>query len=175
MDTSRAVVAGDSILPMDVMIERFQAEVPRVLALADEAPRSRDELVERFVAAVGENSVSALDSITLNVAEFAHLYFPTSIYAQRPYAQPPAVNWLLLEQNSLKGRARLLRHYGGRRLVVEAHECAVDPTVEGRNRIHEQCTLTIRINGDGLENVRLFGSIIERDGRFKLMSLANRL
>lgn len=168
-------VGGDSILPMDIMIERFQAGLPRVTSLDARAPRSRDELVARFAEAVQQNSVGALQTITLNAAEFAHIYFPTSIYAGGPYAQPPAVNWLLLEQNSLKGRTRLLRHYGGRRMVIEGHRCVDDPLVEGRNRIHERCILQVRVNGARLEDARLFGSIIERDGRFKLMSLANHL
>lgn len=166
---------GDSILSMDILIERFQADLPRATSLGDDAPRSRDELIARFAAAVADSSTEGLQAITLNAAEFAYLYFPTSLYARPPYAQPPAVNWLLLEQNSLKGRARLLRHYGGKRLVVEGHECAVEPDIQGRNRIHEQCTLNIRQSDGGLHAVRLFGSIIERDDRFKLMSLANRL
>jgi hypothetical protein len=170
-----AVVAGDSILPMDTRITRFQAELPAVTSLGADAPTSRDELIARFAAAVEDSSTEALSAITVSAAEFAHLYFPTSIYARAPYAQPPAVNWLLLEQNSLKGRARLLRYYGGRPLAVEGHDCIGEPTIEGANRIHGQCTLRIRGSDGQLENVRLFGSILERDGRFKLMSLANRL
>lgn len=166
---------GDSILAMDTMIARHQASLPHVTSLGDDAARSIEELVDRFVTAVRDSSTARLVAITLSEAEFAYLYFPTSIYARSPYAQPPAVNWLLMEQNSLKGRDRLLREYGGRSIAVEGYDCVVQPLVEGSNRIHERCTLRLNIAGGSVANVRLFGSILERDGKFKLMSLANRL
>jgi hypothetical protein len=165
----------DSILAMDTMIALYQARLPQVTSFGDDAARSIDELVDRFVNAVRDSSTAALADITLSEAEFAYLYFPTSIYARSPYAQPPAVNWLLMEQNSLKGRQRLLREYGGRPLVVHGYDCVKEPVKEGHNRIHEHCTLRLDVAGDRLRNVRLFGSIMERAGRFKLMSLANRL
>lgn len=174
-DNAPPKLAADSILPMDTMIARFQSSLPVTSSLSPDAPRSIEELMTRFAKAVEASSAGALLALTVDQAEFAYLYFPTSIYARPPYAQPPAVNWLLLEQNSLKGMARLLRVYGGRSLRVEGHRCASDPLVEGRNRIHEQCVLRIRARDGGREDVRLFGSILERDGRFRLMSLANRL
>lgn len=168
-------VKSDSILPMDTMIARFQADLPEVTSFGAEAATSIDELVMRFAAAVRDSSTGALDAVTLDAAEFAYLYFPTSIYSRQPYAQPPAVNRLLLEQNSLKGRARLLREYGGRPLAVESHDCAGEPIIEGENRIHDHCVLRIRGSDGEIVEVRMFGSVIERQGRFKLMSLANRL
>src|SRR5690606_14824799 len=149
--------------------------LPRVTSLGADAPGSMDELIARFARAVQDSSVAALEALTLDQAGFAHLYFPSSMYVRPPYAQPPAVNWLLLEQNSLKGRHRLLRDHGGRAFTVHGHECAGDPATEGRNRIHEACTLQVSRADGPIEAVRLFGSVIERDGRFKLMSLANRL
>jgi hypothetical protein len=165
---------GDRILPMNEMIDGFQAELPRVTALSEDAPTSRAELIRRFAAAVEDSSAAALRAITINAAEFAWLYFPTSIYSRSPYAQPPEVNWLLLEQNSLKGEARLLRYYGGRPLPVVNHTCLAEK-LEGENRIHQQCTLRLQREDGQHEEVRLFGSILERDGRYKLLSLANRL
>jgi hypothetical protein len=169
-----AAAVRDSILPMETMIARYQADLPPVSMLGEDAPSSMDELIARFVAAVEDSSRAGLRALTLDAAEFAYLYFPTSIYARPPYAQPPAVNWLLLEQNSLKGEARLLRSFGGRPLDMAGFSCAGEPVVEGANRLHDRCTLRIR-TVQGTADIRLFGSIIERDGRFRIMSLANRL
>jgi hypothetical protein len=172
---STEAVAGDSILPMPTMIARFQAARPAVGDLGDGAARSRDELVMRVVEAVADSSAEALGALTLTDAEFGQLYFPTSVYSREPYAQPPEVTWLLMDQNSRKGLVRLLREYGGKPLQVDGHECAGEPRVEGSNRLHEHCTVRL-LDGEGrVENVRLFGSIIERDGRFKLLSVSNRL
>jgi hypothetical protein len=60
-------------------------------------------------------------------------------------------------------------------LPVTTHHCAGTPLVQGANRIYETCTLRIRSEDGRTEDVRLFGSIVERDGRFKLLSLSNRL
>jgi hypothetical protein len=84
------------------------------------------------------------------------------------------VNWLLLEQNSLKGQTRLLRYYGGRPLPLVDHAC-LGEKLEGENRTYEQCTLRMRRADGEHEDVRLFGSILERDGRYKILSLSNRL
>ena len=173
--TRTTEVAGDSILPMDTMIARFQAEHPPVAMISDDAPRSLDALIERFVAAVEAGSGDALNALTMDAAEFAYLYFPTSMYARPPYAQPPAVSWLLHEQNSLKGRSRLLREYGGKPVRAEGYACEQDPLVEGRNTIHERCMLRLESDDGGVHEVRLFASILERDGRYRIMSLANRL
>jgi hypothetical protein len=172
---SKPAAAGDSILPMAIMIARFQADRPAVTSLDDGAARSRDALVARVVEAVADSNAAALHALTMNAAEFGHLYFPTSIYSREPYAQPPEVTWLLMRQNSQKGLVRLLREYGGRSLVMAGHRCGGEPKVEGSNRIHEHCTVRIRGADGRVEEVRLFGSIIERAGRFKLMSLSNRL
>lgn len=172
---SKPAAAGDSIFPMEVMIARFQADRPTVTALDDGAARSRDALVARVMEAVADGNAAALHALTVNAAEFGQLYFPTSIYSRKPYAQPPEVTWLLMDQNSRKGLVRLLREYGGQSLVVAGHDCGGEPKVEGPNRIHEHCRVRIRGADGRVEEVRLFGSIIERAGRFKLMSLSNRL
>jgi hypothetical protein len=167
--------AGDSILPMEIMISRFQADHPIVSSLDDVAAGSRDALVARVMEAVADSNAAALHALTMNAAEFGQLYFPTSIYSREPYAQPPEVTWLLMSQNSRKGLVRLLREYGGQSLVVAGYSCDGEPKVQGSNRIHELCRVRIRGADGRVEEVRLFGSIIERGGRFKLMSLSNRL
>ena len=172
---AKPAAAGDSILPMAVMIARFQTDRPAVTSFDDGAARSRDALVARVVEAVADSNAAALHALTLNAAEFGHLYFPTSIFSREPYAQPPEVTWLLMSQNGRKGLVRLLREYGGQSLGVAGHACGSEPKVEGSNRIHEPCTVRIRGTDGRVEEVRLFGSIIERAGRFKLMSLSNRL
>jgi hypothetical protein len=169
-------VTGDSILDMQVMIERFQARHAPVAAFGEDAPRTRDELIGRFAAALPASCAAALRKLTLSEAEFAYLYFPTSMFSGPPYAQPPEVNWLLVQQNGLKGEARLLRHYGGAAIDIAGYSCEADPAVEGRNTVWSRCRVALRQeDGSVLEDVRLFGSIVERDGRFRFVSLANKL
>src|SRR5690606_39470228 len=140
--------------------------LPRVTSLGADAPGSMDELIARFARAVQDSSVAALDALTLDQAGFAHLYFPSSIYVRPPYAQPPAVNWLLLEQNSLKGRHRLLRAFGGSAFIVSDWRCNGDVRIEGRNRIRDGCVVRVQRQREYVE-LRLFGAIIDRDGRLR--------
>jgi hypothetical protein len=162
----------DSIFPMSEMIRRLQAAVPRQPAsLGEDAPRSRDELVDRFARAVRDSSAADIAALRLDVSEFAFLYFPESRFAQPPLAQPPQTSWLLIEQNGLKGETRLLRRYGGRTLDIRSTECEEEPVVEGSNRLWELCRLVLASGA----SVRLFGSIIERDGRYRFVSMANEL
>ena len=163
----------DSIFPMPVMIERFQARMPRrPAALGGGSTSSRDSLVSHFVRAVEEGDAAALRALRLDVAEFAFLYFPDSRLSRPPLQQPPEISWLFVEQNGLKGETRVLDVYGGRPLHYHDYTCEAEPTIEGSLRLWDECRLLL---GAGRTPVRLFGSIVERDGRFKFVSYANDL
>ncbi len=169
-----SVVAGDVLLPMPEMIRRFQEPLPRMDALGDGAAESRDALVDAFVAAVEDSSAARLRSLRLDAAEFGWLYFPESRYTAKPYELPPETLWMLIDQNGLKGETRLLRRFGGASLEAGGYTCEPEPRREGPNTYWEQCTLEIR-TAEGQRTMRLFGSIMERDGRFKFVSMANDL
>ena len=56
-------------------------------------------------------------------------------------------------------------------LELEAPVCNFE---EGDNVVYAPCVVRLVIQSDTVEQ-RLFGAIIERHGRFKFVSLANRL
>lgn len=151
---------------------RFRADLPVVRALEGGA-ESRDALVAAFVQAIEGNDTAAIRRLHVTRAEYAYLYFPTSIYMKEPYRQPPATAWLLNAGNSDKGISRVLRRLGGQDLEWSGPRCAA-VTREGKNAFYRSCTLDyfdpekrVRVTR------RLFGSIIERDGRHKFLSYAN--
>jgi hypothetical protein len=167
-----AAVPVDSIFPMPEMVARFQASVGAPVAgLPASSATTRDELVARFVRAVEDSSVAALRALRLDARAYAYVYVPTSRMTFEPYRQPPELGWLLVEQNGLKGETRVLRRLGGRSLGYRGHACS-EPVQEGVNTLWEGCTLDVEVH-DG--PVRLFGSILERDGRFAFVSLTNDL
>lgn len=169
---SEAPVQVDSVFPMDVMIERFQAVAGPAPAVLGNAAPSREALVARLIQAVEDDDAAALRALRLDAAEYGYLYFPTSHLAREPYRQPPELGWMLTEQNGLKGETRLLRKYGGQQLGYTGHQCAAEPVTEGANVLWQDCV--VRVPGED-EPVRLFGTILERDGRFKFISLSNDL
>ena len=170
-DTIRTVV--DSILPVAEEIRRFKLSRGGIAAahLVDGAG-SRDELVQMFITAVEKNDSVTLSAIAMNAGEFIDLYYPTSQFARPPYKQSPELRWFLLSENGAKGLHRLLQRFGGKSTGFQSYACDQEPVVEGANRIWDRCSVTW---GHEPRTIRLFSTIIERNGRFKFMSYANGL
>lgn len=162
----------DSVLPMPVMLARFREGLPRPNALRSGVD-SRDALVERVVVALQRSDTMAFEKLGVNRAEFAWLYFPTSINAFPPYELPPALAWFQLQEANRKGVLRALRELGGRALDYRGYTCADEPKVEDRNRLWTGCTVTLAVDGGPPTPIKLFSAVLERDARFAVLSYAN--
>lgn len=175
---AEVVAAGgvvDSILPVAEALARFRAEAgPRTDTLRGAAP-SRDALVARWSAAVAASDTAALNALLLDRAEFAWLYYPGSRMSLPPYEAPPGLLWGQLLASSEEGATQLLRRFGGRPFRAAALRCPAPPVAEGDNRLHERCEVRVTAAGAPAGFVRLFGTILERDGRFKFLGYANPL
>lgn len=164
----------DSVFPIDEELRRFRAELQPVDSLTGGAD-SRDELVRRFGAAVAAGDAAALRALAITVEEFAWLYYPHTRYTRPPYELGPAIVWFQLENYGGRGLSRLLNRYGRRPFSGTGHACSAEPIVEERNTIWADCVIRYTDpNGHNAE-ASLFGAILERDGRFKFVSYANRL
>jgi hypothetical protein len=177
-----AVQAGSSTIspaaPVDSVISR-EEEMRRFTEGLGPAPtaltggeESRDALVRRFARALEQRDTADLRRMHLTRAEFAYLYYPTTPVSQPPYDLSPGLYWFQLEGNSNRGITRTLAERGGRPLGYAGVECA-PPVAEGENRIHARCV--VRRVGSPAGSEVLFGSILERDGRFKFISYASKL
>ena len=135
---------------------------------------SRDTLIRRLVAAVAARDTAALRSMVLTAREYADLVYPSSPYIHPPYEQPAALAWMQIAHPSVSGFKRLVERRGGVQLTLEGYQCAARPKREGKNTLWSDCVL--RLSAPGLRSAteRWFGSIIERDGQFKLVSYANQ-
>lgn len=164
----------DSFVPREVALERFRAALPRVDTLAHASP-SRDALVRRFVAALERGDRATLDSMAVTQAEFAWLYYPTTPQGLPPYDLPPGLLWFTLDGNSRKGIGRALVTFGGRPLGYQGYRCDPEPSREGENLVWGPCTLSVTSPDGARQEVRLLALILERQGRFKVLSYANKL
>lgn len=125
------------------------------------------------MSAVQSKDASKLASLAVTPAEYAWLIYPTSEHVTGPMAQAPQLAWYMLSNTSDVGQHRLLDRLGAVDLKVTGSACAPTPVRQGENRIWHDCVV-IRAGDDGREvRQRLFGSIIERDGRWKVLSFAN--
>ena len=173
-DTIRTIV--DSIFPVDEEIRRFKAARDGVSATElSNASASRDAALQRFLRAIETRDNADLRALTIDAAEFIDLYYLTSVYSHPPYKQSPEIVWLLQQQNSEQGLRRTLNRFGGQPASLKSYTCKPEPRVEGKNRIWEECMITWSHGSASVSTIRLFGSIIERDGAFKILSYANAL
>ncbi|HSE53529.1 MAG TPA: hypothetical protein VLB00_15170 [Gemmatimonadales bacterium] len=163
----------DSILPMPEYLRRFRAGLTEPDGFQGGAG-SRDALARQFLAAVSARDTGAFAAMMISRAEFAWLVFPHHIYATPPYELDPAIFWMQLTAGSAKGLGRTLERLGGKPLAYRALDCRRDTLQirSGAIRVWSSCGVRYR-EGDNLLTRRLFGSIIEREGRFKLLSFAN--
>jgi hypothetical protein len=164
----------DSVFPVEEEIRRFRAQLSEPLpdSLEHAAP-SKEALANQFIRAVEQRDSVRLRELALSPAEFIAFYYPHSRYASPPYTQSPSFVWFLIEQNSAKGLSRVLQRYGGQPTGYRGIECQ-PPDSEPPHRFW-QCVVRWQEAPGKPDPLRAFGSIMERDGRFKFVSYANEL
>jgi len=173
-DTASSQAVIDSIRPIEEEVRRFKASIGYATAEQLEGAASRDDLVQRLITAIERRDSVEVRQLMITPAEFIDLYFPSSAYTRPPYRQSPSFVWFQIAQNSEKGIGRALQRFGGQPTDYTGYECASEPVTQGENRLWEQCV--VRWNpGQVAGTLRLFGTIIERNGRYKFVSYANGL
>jgi hypothetical protein len=164
----------DSILPREEAVRRFRDGLAPVDSLEGGAS-SRDELVAAFVRAIGEADSAAVARLAISRAEFAYLYYPTAVESKPPYDLDPSLMWFTLYERSNEGARKALSRYGGHPMPLIGYDCGVEQHQEGENTIYGPCTVRWRNEAGDTVSVRLISKILERNGRFKFLSYANRL
>ena len=170
-DSKQTVV--DSVFPVEEEIRRFKSKRNELSATSlSGGSSSPDELMHRFIRAVATTDTAQLRRLAVNAAEFIDLYYPASIFAKPPFKQSPELLWFLIQENSNKGITRMLQRYGGKPLELSTYQCATERADDGGNKVWDRCTVTWNQQPS---QMRIFSTIIGRDGRFKILSYANDL
>lgn len=164
----------DSILPVEEEIRRFQATIPRRPTAFRGGESSKAALVASFVHALEQRDTTALASLLVDRAEFGYLIYPTSPNTRPPYRQAPDLVWLSRAAATDKGFTRLMSRFGGKPLDYVGFSCPDSAERQGSNTLWSGCVVARREGGDTTRR-RMFGAIVARGGRFKLLSLSNGL
>ncbi len=136
---------------------------------------SREELVRRFLEALEAQDTASLRHLAIDRAEFGWIYYPTNPQAGPPYDLDPGLFWFMTSQHSAKGLGKALAAVGGKRLQYAGHSCDSTVSHEGENTVYGPCLVRlVQAPGDTAQ-VRLFSLVIERHGRWKFVSYANKL
>ena len=169
---AEAAVPVDSIHPPAEALSLFREGLLIADSLAGGAP-SRDGLVAGFVDAVARRDTAAVRGMVLDRAEYGWIYFPSLQRMNPATRMQPEVMWMLHQQESEKGITRVLRRLGGGQARFAGYACEAAPQVEGANRYWHACAVeTVAADGEKA-TLKLFGSVIERGGRWKIVSYAN--
>jgi hypothetical protein len=79
--------------------------------------------------------------------------------------------WYLLEQNSAKGVRRAIDAHGGRQFELVSVKFNKPQEVHGPLILHKGTEVRVRAEGGEEMVLGIFGSILEQNGRFKLVSI----
>lgn len=173
---AKTAAAGvvDSLVSRDTAIARFQLALPPVTSLEGGAG-NRDQLVRRFVAALQKRDTAGLRSLLLNRSEFGWLYYPTNPEGRPPYNLTPQLMWFMVEGRTEQGYLKLLERRSGKPLNVVGYRCESEPSHQGENTVWGPCVVLRKTESSDTLAERLFGQIVERAGRYKFVSYANKL
>lgn len=165
----------DSALPIDTLLHRFRATLPDTPTTMRGGERSAEALTRALLRALETRDTATVQRLALSGSEFAWLYYPHTRFTQPPYEMGPELLWLQIGMASEKGAVRLIRRYGGTPLRFEALTCPDSAALEGPNRVLTGCRVRFAAADSAARDLRLFGSLLQRDGQYKFVSYANEL
>jgi hypothetical protein len=169
---TRTPVHVDSIFPIEEEIRRFREGTEEVEGLSG-GEASKEALVELLIHALEAEDLETITSLALTRDEFAWLYYPHTMYTTRPYELSPALVWFHQQNRSSRGLTRLLDRYAGETLYYAGFNCPDEGEGFGEGHIWHGCTVLGSLpTGEEVEE-RIFGSILEWGGRYKLVSFSN--
>jgi hypothetical protein len=163
----------DSLIPRAEALRRFRAGIPPLDSLSGGAT-SRDALVRGYIRALERRDTVVLRRLLLTRGEFGYLYYPSNPQGLPPYDLSPDLMWFMVSTGSEKGLTRALAELGGQRLGYTGYVCDSVPSRQGANTVWGPCAVQLHPKAKDTTSQRLFGLIVERDGRYKFVSYANR-
>ena len=131
---------------------------------------SPEALGDAVLAALADRDADTLSRLALDELEFRTAVWPELPSSRPERGVPFDYAWGDLHQKSTNSLRRLLVRYGGERYELVAVAFAGETTPYRTYRVHRETVLDVRDEEGNDLTVSLFGSILERDGEFKLFS-----
>jgi len=152
-----------------VLLASFSAWRSRPAPLSETYPSS-DALARAVIAAFQARDAHRLRGLALTEDEFRSHVWP-KLPASRPDRNVPFdFAWGMLHQNSEGHLRQTLSQFEGKPLTLVRVEFAGETTAYGSAAVHRDTRLVVKDAAGKERVVRLFGSTIEQDGRYKVFS-----
>ena len=131
---------------------------------------SLEAVAEAAIAAAVAGDPVGLRALSLTEDEFRVHIWPT-LPASRPERNVPfAFVWGTLHQNSEGHLQQSIHALRGQRLSLVRAEIAGETTDYGTVRVQRDTRLVVRDDSGTERSIRLFGSVVEQGGRYKIFS-----
>ncbi len=131
---------------------------------------SLEALAAAVLDAVESRDAAALRSLALDEREFREHVWP-ELPASRPERNMPfSYVWTDLRTKSEAGLNAVLAAYGGRRYQLDRVRFTGGATQYETFVVHRESVVEVRDGEGRRETLQLFGSVIEKGGRFKVFS-----
>ena len=137
----------------------------RILSNADPTPEA---LAARFLDALSRDDLEAIKAMRLTEQEFCAYVFPELPSSKLPNVHCDFV-WSQATLNSMAGMTRMQKAHKAKRYELVSVRFAAVETYDSY-RVHKEPVVTVRDESGATTEARLFGSMLELDGQYKLFS-----
>ena len=151
-----------------VLMAAVIAACSRVPPLAH-THESAEAAMAAVLDALARSDRTALSDLALSEQEFKDHVWPHLPSARPERNMPFSYVWGDLRQKSQAHLGRIVRQYGGRRLTVEQVAFSGESYYPD-SRVHREARATVSDEAGVVSEIRICGSLIEKDGRWKVFS-----
>lgn len=142
---------------------------PSVPPLTNAQPRA-SALASAVLESLHERDADRLRALALDEREFREHVWP-ELPASRPERNlPMSYVWSDLHQKSEASLGRILAGLGGQTYQLVSIRFAGATTPYRSFLVHRQAVLTVKNHAGAQRELRVFGSVVEKNGRFKVFS-----
>jgi hypothetical protein len=134
------------------------------------AASSPSALATAVLRAIERRDAAALRALAISEEEFRQHVWPELPSARPERNLPFSYVWGDLRMKSDAGLKEVLAIHGGRHYELAAIRAAGETTQYPTYLVHRQARITVKDPMGALLELRVFGSVLEKDGRFKVFS-----
>jgi hypothetical protein len=131
---------------------------------------SSDSLARAVLTAIERRDIDALQALAIDRAEFADHVWPELPAARPERNLSVGYVWGDLNQKSNVTLKHTLSAHGGTHYELDSIRFLGDSTSYDRFVVHRESELTVKDSSGTARQIRLFGSVLEKDGRYKVFS-----
>lgn len=142
---------------------------PEALVLTG-ATASLDDLLRTVERGLAASDTARLHDLMISEREYRDILFPAFPASHPPINAGFETVWILQYPDSYRGLLRLLERYGGKDVRVLAVRFDRPDQDFVNFVLHETSRVDVTVDGEPLESVRLFGSVVRIGDQWKVLT-----